>query len=108
MSYGNGNTTVEKYFAMEFPYLLAREQRERGLKCGEFASYLGISVESLEDYRNDGAIPRSDTLWKIISKCSPEFIADLLLTAGIQAQYSITSNQNKPSSDTPTVEKVGI
>jgi transcriptional regulator with XRE-family HTH domain len=94
MSYGNGNTTVEKYFAQEFPYLLMREQRNRGTKCAEFAAYLGISLESLENYRNGISVPRADTLIKIISKCSVEFLADVIAIAGLHDKYSIVSSGN--------------
>ncbi len=107
MSYGKGNTTVEKYFAMEFPYLLQREQRERGMKCGEFAEHLGISVESLEDYRNRGALPRSDTLIKIISKCSIEFMADILATAGLSDKYSIINTPARQENSQPEIENGG-
>ena len=108
MSYGNEKTTVEKYFSLEFPYLLSREQRELGMKCGDFAEFLGISVESLENYRNNSVLPRSDTLFKIISKLRIEFVQDLLLTAGITWANPCASNQNQREMDASIIEKRGL
>ena len=107
MSYGKENTTVEKYFAEEFPFLIAREQRQHNAKSIDFAAYLGISVESLEDYRHGRSLPRADTLIKIINKCSIEFMADVIATAGLHDKYSIISNSNEPERQQPPIARGG-
>ncbi len=105
MSYGKRNEAVEQYFAHEFPYLLAKDKRRLGLNNTEFAEYLAISLESLENYLNGASVPRSDTLIKILSKCSIEFLADIFATTGLHDKYAIVSRASERETGISIIEK---
>lgn len=108
MSYGKQKTTVEEDFKYWFERHLKREQRQMNLTDGAFAEHLGISAESLYDYYNKGTIPASTTLIKIISKCSIEFLADIIATAGLHDKYSIISTEAYNKLLAPKVENASV
>ena len=95
MSYDKQSTAVEQYFSSEFSYLIMREMRTLKMQRQEFADHVNISVETLDNWRNGTSVPRSDTLMKLFSKLSNEFVVDVIATAGIYDRLSIASTLAK-------------
>lgn len=96
MSYVKEKLTVEEYYEDELPRALRRHQRALQLTDGKFADYLGIGVDNLRKYYNEGTLPGSTTLMKLFSKLGKQFVLEILFTAGIVFEDSTSSGQSKP------------